>query len=149
MEWRGCVFHATLTWMESELPRIELRETLGAMREVAGDLIVRLDADDDVSPAEIVGMLESLAQLDRDRADLLEHYRSVAAAHLRRKAERSIRKYVLEALEEVGMPQAVGFLEDYLYASKLVEFKSRGVGALRRDEFNAWHTDRQKNRMRV
>src|SRR5207237_510324 len=63
--------------------------------------------------------------------------------------ERSIRSYVLEALHEVGTPQTVGFLEDYLYASKLVEFKSRGVGALRRDEFSAWHTDRQKDRMRV
>src|SRR3954451_13733682 len=117
--------------MESELQRGELREKLDAMREVAGELLVRLDADD-VSPAEIVGMLEALAQLDRDRAELLRHYRSVAAARLRREAELSIRQYVLEALDEVGTPQAVGFLEDYLYASKLVEFKSRGVGALRR-----------------
>jgi hypothetical protein len=134
--------------MEPNLQQVELREMLDAMREVAGALLVRLD-EDDVSAAEIVGMLESLAQLDRDRAELLRQYRSIAAAQLRRRAERSIRQYVLDALNEVGTPQVVGFLEDYLYATELVEFKSRGVGALRRDEFKAWHTDRQKDRMRV
>jgi len=127
---------------------VQLREVLSAVRTVTTELLKRLDGDD-LSSTQVVGLLESLALLDRDRAEVLGLYRSAAAEQLRRAEERSIRQYVLGALQEVGTPQTVGFLEDYLYASEFVEFKSRGVGALRRDEFSAWHSDRQKGRMRT
>jgi hypothetical protein len=125
-----------------------LREVLTDVRDQADALLTRLETED-ISPAHVVGMLESLALLDRGRADVLSRYRSTAAEQLRRAEERSIRQYVLGALQEVATPQTAGFLEDFLYARELVEFKSRGVGALRRDEFSAWHSDRNKDRLRV
>lgn len=64
----------------------------------------------------------------------------------RREEERSIRQYVLAALEQIGVPQTTGFLKDYVYATELVEVKSRGMGALRRDEYRAW--DRLRDRPR-
>lgn len=62
--------------------------------------------------------------------------------------DKSIRQVVLDALEEIGIPQPVGFLEDYIYARNLVQFRSRGVGALRRDEYRAWDRDRFHDRRR-
>jgi hypothetical protein len=134
--------------MASDDLSVELRDVLTDVREVADGLLTRLEAAD-LTPAQAVGMLESLAQIDRRRADVLSRYRTVAAEQLRRAEERSIRQYVLGALGNIGTPQAAGFLEDYLYAHELVEFRSRGVGALRRDEFSAWHSDRKKDRMRT
>jgi hypothetical protein len=126
----------------------QLHQVLRDVRDTADEILGRLDGDD-LSAAEVVGLLESLAQLDRERADVLGRYRSAAVGQLRRRGERSIRQYVLAALQQIATPQTAGFLEDYLYATELVEFKSRGVGSLRRDEFSAWHSDRQKDRLRV
>jgi hypothetical protein len=99
-------------------------------------LLHRLEQDAD--PVEIVGLLESLALVDERRMRLLEDFRKRASSLRKREEERSIRQFVLRALDQIGVPQTTGFLEDYLYATELVEAKSRGMGALRRDEYRAW-----------
>lgn len=122
----------------------ELRDLLVQGREVSEDLLSRLEQGAD--PIEIVGMLESLAVVDERRQRLFHRLRKEASSLRRREEDKSIRKFVLSALDEVGIPQTPGFLEDYLYATELVEVKSRGMGALRRDEYRAW--DRLRDRPR-
>lgn len=125
----------------------ELKDVLSVTRDVSEELLSRLGAQD-LSPVEVVGMLESLARVDQRRADILSRFRSASAVRVRREKERSIRQFVLGALEEVEFPQTAGFLEDYLNARELAGFQSRGVGALRRDEWRAWRNDRAHSRSR-
>lgn len=127
--------------------RAELRATLVDLRETAAELLSRLD-DPEAPPVEVVGLLESLGSIDRTRADLLGQFQEMATRRRLREEERSIRRFVLGALGEIGTPQTAGFLEDYLYARDLVLFRSRGVGALRRDELRAWDRDRASDRRR-
>jgi hypothetical protein len=97
----------------------------------------RLDSGD-LEPVELVGLLESLSLLDQQRAQMLERARREASLTRRRDEERSIRQFVLRALEEIDAPQTAGFLEDYVYARERVVLDTRGFGALRRDENRAW-----------
>jgi hypothetical protein len=124
---------------------VELRTVLAQGREAADRLLARLD--DNADPVEIVSLLESLALVDERREHILEQFRKEASSIRRREEERSIRQFVLRALDEIGVPQTTGFLADYLYATELVEARSRGMGALRRDEYRAW--DRLRDRPRV
>jgi hypothetical protein len=123
----------------------ELRDLLLQGREVSNDLLWRLDHDAD--PVEIVGLLESLALVDERRQRVLDELRKEASSLRRREEDRSIRQFVLRALDELKVPQTPAFLEDYLYATELIEVKSRGMGALRRDEYRAW--DRRRDRPRL
>jgi hypothetical protein len=125
----------------------ELRGLLVQGNEVSERLLARLEMTPD--PIEIVSLLESLALSDERRAHVLDQLRRDASQLRKREEERSIRQFVLRALERIGVPQTTGFLEDYLYATELVEAKSRGMGALRRDEYRAWHTLRDRGRPRV
>src|SRR6266511_2044122 len=127
----------------------ELKAVLIDARDVAGGLLERMNDDGDVSPIEVVSALESLGLIDNRRATLLERFRSAATVGKRREKERSIRQFVLGALDKLRTPQTSGFREDYLYATELVTFKSRGVSALRRDEFSAWNRDHREDRLRV
>ena len=121
------------------MPEIQeqLKSALEATHTEVGAVLRRLQSGD-VDPVELVGMLESLALLDQQRADLLERARHEASTTRRRDEERSIRQFVLRALEEIGVPQTAGFLEDYVYARERVVLNTRGFGALRRDEARAW-----------
>jgi hypothetical protein len=123
----------------------ELRDLLAQGREVSADLLSRLDQDAD--PVEIVSLLESLALVDERRQRVLDELRKEASSLRRREEDRSIRQFVLRALDELKVPQTPAFLEDYLYATELIEVKSRGMGALRRDEYRAW--DRRRDRPRL
>src|SRR4051794_30895434 len=111
--------------MSSEELPSELRNLLVHGREVSDALLERLDGD--VDPVEVVGLLEGLALVDERRTRLLEQFRKQASSMRRREEERSIRQFVLRALDQVAVPQTTGFLEDYLYARELVEAKSRGM----------------------
>jgi hypothetical protein len=123
----------------------QLRAVLLDSRKVSEELLER--ANDTIEPAEAVSLLESLALIDRRRASVLEEFKAAASASRQREEERSIRQFVLSALDEIEMPQTAGFLEDYLYARELVVLKTRGMGALRRDEYRAW--ERLRDRPRV
>lgn len=123
----------------------ELRSLLAQGNEVADRLLDRLD--DSPDPFEIVSLLESLALTDERRAHVLDQLRKEASSLRKREEERSIRQFVLRALEQIGTPQTTGFLEDYLYATELIEAKSRGMGALRRDEYRAWARLRDRPRV--
>src|SRR5262245_686858 len=114
----------------------QLRAILIDSHKVSEELLARID--DSIEPAEAVSLLESLALIDGRRASVLEEFRAAASASRQREEERSIRQFVLTALGEIEMPQTAGFLEDYLYAKELVVLKTRGMGALRRDEYRAW-----------
>jgi hypothetical protein len=118
-------------------PFDELRTNLEEGRQQSSTLLERLAGGAD--PLEIVTLLESLAVLDGRRGLLLDHLRGLASAERQRQEERSIRQFVLGALADLETPQTTGFLEDYVWATELVEVKSRGTGSLRRDEFRAWH----------
>jgi hypothetical protein len=123
----------------------ELRAVLLDSRKVSEELLERLN--DAIEPVEAVSLLESLALIDQRRARVLEQFRTAASTSRRREEERSIRQFVLRALEEIGTPQTAGFLEDYLYARELVVLKTRGMGALRRDEYRAWERLRERPRV--
>jgi hypothetical protein len=110
-----------------------LEETLAELNGVFKRLQVG-----NVDSVELVAMLESLSLRDQQRAQLLDQARIEASATRRRDEERSIRQFVLHALEEIGAPQTAGFLEDYVYARERVLLSTRGFGALRRDENRAW-----------
>lgn len=131
--------------MSSQELSSELRHLLDEGRHTSDALLHRLKSDPD--PVEVVSFLEKLSQVDERRSRLLDQYRKQASLSRKREEEWSIRQFVLRALEQIGVPQATGFLEDYVYATELVEAKSRGMGALRRDEFRAW--SRQRERPRV
>lgn len=123
-------------------------ETMGGLQEHVFRLLDESRAETDgvlerlrsenVDAVELVAMLESLSLRDRERAQLLDQARVEASATRRRDEERSIRQFVLQALEEIGVPQTSGFLEDYVYARERVLLSTRGFGALRRDENRAW-----------
>jgi hypothetical protein len=114
-----------------------LHELLQATdRELHG--LLSMLAADGVDPVDLVGMLESLALRDQERAALLDAVKLEASRTRRREEERSIRQFVLRALDEIGTPQTAGFLEDYLYARDRVVTKTRGFASLRRDENKAW-----------
>lgn len=115
----------------------DLRRLLDAsLAEI--DEILRAVGAESINAVEVVAMLESLAVLDQQRAALLEAVRAEASQTRRREEERSIRQFVLRALDEVGVPQTSGFLEDYVYARERVVTKTRGFASLRRDENKAW-----------
>jgi hypothetical protein len=120
-----------IAWMESE----QLRELLELSRGELETLIERLPGLD---PVELVERLEALALLDQRRATFLDAAREYASTSRRRDEERSLRQFVLRALDEIGVPQTAGFLEDYIYARERVLLKTRGFSSLRRDENRAW-----------
>jgi hypothetical protein len=126
----------------------ELRALLLDGREVTDRLLAHLE-DPAVEPADVLNLLESLAVVEQRKAPLVEAFRAEASTQRRREDERSIRQYILGALDEIGVPQTAGFLEDYLYARDLLLLKTRGMGALRRDEYRAWDRLRQRGRPRV
>lgn len=116
---------------------MELRRLLAATRDEIEETRRAVDSES-VTAVELVAMLESLAVLDQQRAVLLEVVRLEASNTRRREEERSIRQFVLRALDEISAPQTSGFLEDYVYARERVVTKTRGFSSLRRDENKAW-----------
>ncbi|MDP9280016.1 MAG: hypothetical protein M3P00_11415 [Gemmatimonadota bacterium] len=126
----------------------ELRELLLGSRRITDELLARLE-EHDLQPSEVISLLESFALVERRLAPIVEQLRTATSQQRQREEERSIRQFVLGALQEIGVPQTAGFLEDYLYASDLVVLKTRGLGALRRDEYRAWDRQRRNGRPRL
>jgi hypothetical protein len=125
--------------------RQELVPLLARTRSEITRVLERLEADE-IDAAQLVPHLENLARLDREREALLDQLRHQASTERRRDEERSIRQFILQALEEVHAPQTAGFLEDYVYARERVILNSRNFGALRRDENRSWMRPRSRRR---
>jgi hypothetical protein len=117
--------------------RLQLLRILIETQAEIGRLVPRLERDD-IDSVELVTHLEGLARLDRVRQSELEQFRHEASFERRQSEERSIRQFILGALEEIGVPQTAGFLESYVYARERVMLNSRNFGALRRDENRSW-----------
>lgn len=125
-----------------------LKKALLDEREVTESLLRRLE-DSEADIADVLNLLDALALIEQHRAPIVDELRERASSERRREEEKSIRQYLLRALDEIGVPQTPGFLEDYLYARDLIVFKSRSMGALRRDEYRAWDRLRRSGRPRV
>jgi hypothetical protein len=123
-------------------PTQQLGELLRTTQSEVAELLDRLGSTT-VDPVELVGLLESLALLDQERAEILNEIRNEASDTRRRQEERSLRQFVLRALDEIGFPQTAGFVGDYIYARERVVLKTRGFAALRRDENRAWRRNPQ------
>jgi hypothetical protein len=121
------------------------RGTRGELRNVLLDqlAIVRslLDSVEDptVATAQLAHLAMSLERLDDRRNQLLRTLREEATEARKREEERSVRQFVLRALDEMRVPQNAGFLQEYVWAREAVDLNTRGFGALRRDERRSWH----------
>jgi hypothetical protein len=133
-----------MTWKMSEV-RQGLIALLAHTRAEITHVLERLE-DDEIDAAQLVPHLESLRRLDGEREVLLDQLRHQASIERRRDEERSIRQFILQALDEVHAPQTAGFLEDYVYVRERVMLNSRNFGALRRDENRSWMRPRSRRR---
>jgi hypothetical protein len=117
--------------------RARLRAALHEEYEFLARLIKQAD-DPDVTSAQFVDLAEQLESIDFHVEDLIAELREETSGTQRRKEERSIRQFVLFALDGVKAPQAAAFLHDYLWARERVDMDTRGFSALRRDERRSW-----------
>src|SRR6266516_3166015 len=91
-----------------------------------------------VPAARLAHWADWLERLDDQRDDLIRALREEATEVRKREEERSVRQFVLRALEELESPLNAGFLQDYVWARYGIDLDTRGFGALRRDERRSW-----------
>ena len=143
--------HAMIAWMsanaKSEIggPREELRQLLLKERAFL-DRLIDQAGDPGVSPARLVDLVEVLESLDHDVERLVAQLREETTAARRQEEERSVRQFVLRALDGLGVPQNAGFLQEYMWARERVDLDTRGFGALRRDERRSWERNPGRRR---
>lgn len=118
-------------------PRDELRSVLTDQRRIIDRFLAGV-ADPAVSAVQLAYWAEWLERLDERRGDLIRALREEATEVRKREEERSVRQFVLRALDELGQPQNGGFLQDFVWARYGVDLDTRGFGALRRDERRSW-----------
>jgi hypothetical protein len=106
--------------------------------KIVGLLLGRVE-DPTVPAAQLARLAESLERLDDRRDHLIRALREEATEIRKREEERSVRQFVLRALDELMAPQNAGFLQEYVWAREGVDLNTRGFGALRRDERRSWH----------
>jgi hypothetical protein len=118
--------------------RDELVATLEQTRRLAQRLAE--DArDHEVPVADLVAQASMLGRLEQRREQLIGQLRCTASAGLRAGAPGPpIREVLLQALSELEWPQNAGFLEEYLWAKRQLQLRSRAFASLRRDERRAW-----------
>jgi hypothetical protein len=117
--------------------REKLRAALKQEHAFLGRLIQQA-GDPAVSSARLVDLVEELENLDLNVEGLIAQLREETSGARRQQQERSIRQFVLAALEGIGVPQGAGFLQEYLWARERVDLDTRGLSALRRDERRSW-----------
>ena len=110
---------------------------LEEQRRIIGRLLAGV-ADSAVSATQLAHWADWLERLDDRRDALIRALREEATESRKREEERSVRQFVLRALDELGQPQNAGFLQDYVWARYGVDLDTRGFGALRRDERRSW-----------
>jgi hypothetical protein len=126
--------------------RDELRNVLADQRDIIDRLLASV-TDPAVSAVQLAHWAEWLERLDDRRDALIRALREEATEVRKREEERSVRQFVLRALDELEQPQNAGFLQDYVWARYGVDLDTRGFGALRRDERRSW--DRNPGRRRA
>jgi len=117
--------------------RQQLRDVLIEERDLLDRLIAQT-GDPNVPAARLVDLVEALESLDRRVESLIARLREESSEVRRQQEERSVRQFVLRALEGIGSPQNAGFLQEYMWARERVDLDTRGFGALRRDERRSW-----------
>jgi hypothetical protein len=131
-------YNCVVNLSESQNAREELRGVLLEQRGII-DMLVENAGDPSVSAAQLAYWAEWLERLDDRRDDLIRALREEATEARKRDEERSVRQFVLRALDDVDSPQTAGFLQDYVWARFEVDLDTRGFGALRRDERRSWN----------
>lgn len=117
--------------------RAELRHVLLDQRSLL-DQLLALTGDPAVPTTQLIDLVGALERLDHRREQLIPLLREQASQSRRREEERSVRQFVLRALDEIGSPLNAAFLQEYIWARERVDLNTRGFGALRRDERRAW-----------
>jgi hypothetical protein len=117
--------------------RDALRNVLAEQRGII-DMMLEGTHDLSVPAAQLAHWADWLERLDDQRDDLIRALREEATEVRKREEERSVRQFVLRALDELESPQNAGFLQDYAWARYGVDLDTRGFGALRRDEWRSW-----------
>jgi hypothetical protein len=117
--------------------RDELRNVLVDQRGII-DMLLGSANDPSVPAAQLAHWAEWLERLDDRRDELIRALREESTEVRKREEERSVRQFVLRALEELESPQNAGFLQEYVWARYGVDLDTRGFGALRRDERRSW-----------
>jgi hypothetical protein len=118
--------------------RGELRNVLLDQLRIVQSLLDSIE-DPRVATAQLARLAMSLERLDDRRNALLRALREEATEARKREEERSLRQFVLRALDEMQVPQNAGFLREYVWAREAVDLNTRGFGSLRRDERRSWH----------
>jgi hypothetical protein len=121
---------------ESDLRR-ELRDVLVEERMTV-DRFLELLAQPAATAVDLVERAEELDPVIGRRLNLTRILREEVSGQRRREEDRSIRQFVLGALEAIGVPQPAGFIQEYIWATERVDLATRGFGALRRDEARSW-----------
>jgi hypothetical protein len=138
-------YNCVVNLSESPSTREELRDVLLEQRGII-DMLVKSAGDPSVSAARLAYWAEWLERLDDRRDDLIHALREEASEDRKRDEERSVRQFVLRALDEIDSPQNAGFLQDYVWARYGVDLDTRGFGALRRDERRSWNRNPGRRR---
>jgi hypothetical protein len=125
--------------------RGELRNVLIDQRGII-DILLGSAEDPSVPAAQLAHWAEWLERLDDRRDELIRALRGEATEDRKREEERSVRQFVLRALEELESPQKAGFLQEYAWARFGVDLDTRGFGALRRDERRSWNRNPGRRR---
>ncbi len=123
-----------------------LRGALYDQRQAIDRLLLMLD-DPDASLVVLMDQLEALDHLNEYRFQLAKSFRGHASETRRLKAERSVRQYVLQALEVLSLPLPAGHIQDFVWVNERVELNTRSFGALRRDESRAWRRSAGQRRV--
>lgn len=117
--------------------RVELRTLFLEQRRAIDRVLERAD-NPQVSAVQLIELIEAVEQVDERKSQLMRALREEASDLRKREEERSVRQFVLQALDYVGVPQPAGFLQEFVWARERVDLNTRGFGALRRDEARAW-----------
>ncbi len=117
--------------------RRALRQLLNQQRQLTDRLLEHLD-DPDASSIGLIEIIEASERLDRRKTELTLAFREEVSSLRTREEERSIRQFVLRALDFVGCPQPARFLREFMWVHERIDLETRGFGALRRDEARAW-----------
>jgi len=124
----------------------QLRGALYEQRQAIDRLLLMLD-DPDASLVVLMDQLEALDHLNEYRFKLAKSFSGHASETRRLKAERSVRQYVLQALEVLSVPLPAGHIQDFVWVNDRVELNTRSFGALRRDESRAWRRSAGQRRV--
>lgn len=124
----------------------DLRSAFIHQREAIDSLLQMLE-DPDATPLVLMDLLEDLERVEEQTSVLAHQFRIAASETRRRLKERSVRQYVLEALEALSVPQPAARIQDLVWARDRIELNTRSFGALRRDEFRAWGKSPERRRL--